>query len=86
MCAANGALPGQGDNTIIFAFAPRNLNVAGLGSCTYSTYAPLGCQIGYASTDIFYVRGSDVSTAAFFAHCLLPCAVLTIHPAYACDM
>mmetsp|Transcript_39965 Transcript_39965/g.97062 ORF Transcript_39965/g.97062 Transcript_39965/m.97062 type:complete len:464 (+) Transcript_39965:28-1419(+) len=57
-CAAKGELHGQRSKTIIFSFAPKKLRVDGgrypLGSC--NSYAPLGCESGYASGDIFYLE------------------------------
>jgi len=58
-CAARGSLPGQGSNTIMFSFAPKDLQLRGgespLGSC--NSYAPQGCPYeGYASGDIFYME------------------------------
>jgi hypothetical protein len=58
VCAAMGALPGQGGNTIVFSTAPKSLPQDGgdfpLGGC--NSYAPRGCSDGYASGDIFYLE------------------------------
>lgn len=61
LCAAKGALPGQIDGTIMFAFPPKDLKIEGhggdfpLGEC--GSYAPMGCPgNGYASQDIFYLE------------------------------
>jgi len=59
LCAARGYLPGQNSKTIMFSYAPRDLEINGgpfpLGSCT--SYAPRGCgNTGYASGDIFYLE------------------------------
>jgi len=55
MCAAKGTLPGQRSNTIIFSYAPKDLEFNGgdfpLGGC--NSYAPLGCEDGYSSGDVF---------------------------------
>ena len=58
VCAAKGNLPGQGSDTIIFSYAPKDLQLHGgiypLGGC--NSYAPRGCRNGYASGDIFYLE------------------------------
>ena len=60
VCAAKGALPGQGGKpTIRFAYRPGALDAVKsehpLGSCT--GYHPKGCyENGYASSDIFYME------------------------------
>jgi len=58
VCAAQGALPGQGGNSIVFSTAPKALTQTGgdfpLAGC--NSYAPRGCGDGYASGDIFYLE------------------------------
>ena len=59
VCATKGILPGQGSDEILFAFAPKDLELHGdpfpLGGC--SSYAPKGCGTsGYASADIFFLE------------------------------
>ena len=59
LCAAMRRLPGQGGRGIIFAHAPKTLEVSGIGRCSNGMYAPHGCeawQEGYASADIFYME------------------------------
>jgi len=55
-CAALGLLPGQGDNTIVFARAPNTLFTDGdrrLGAC--GGYSPRGCGWeSYSNDDIYF--------------------------------
>lgn len=71
LCAAQGLLPGQGDNRMRFAFAPKNLELRTgmrpLGSCT--GYHPRGCHdVGYASSDIFYLETCIYATICSNGH------------------
>jgi hypothetical protein len=61
VCGAKGTLPGQGGHpgNIRFAHAPGALEPSEgarpIGSCT--GYHPAGCgEVGYASSDIFYLE------------------------------
>ena len=59
VCAAKGTLPGQGNNKIRFAYAPKWLEPDSgstpIGNC--GGYSPAGCgNQGYASSDIYYME------------------------------
>jgi hypothetical protein len=64
VCAAQGLLPGQRDNTIVFARAPSSLAPDGstgkpLGQCRGwfdGSQLPKGGVRGYATDDIFYLE------------------------------
>lgn len=70
VCAAKGTLPGQARRAldrgdIVFAVAPGTLHPYGgahpIGSCT--GYHPAGCgDVGYASSDIFFLESCVYST------------------------
>jgi len=59
VCAAQGKVPGQGDDRVIrFAKAPNTLELSGLGQCRgwVPEDRPAGFVFGYATADIFYLE------------------------------
>ena len=69
VCAAKGALHGQNGGPITFAFAPRLLEPARIGSC--GGFAPSGCgTAGYASSDIYYLEVCMYSVMCANGHSL----------------
>jgi len=62
MCAARGLLPGQRDNVIVLATAPREARVTSdgkypLGSCnSYTPEKGCGRGLAYSSADVFYLQ------------------------------
>ena len=54
ICAATSSLPGQQSSGLVFAHPPRELNLAAAQRC--AGFAPLGCQSGYGTNQIFYLE------------------------------
>ena len=65
VCAAKGKLPGQRTDTILFAKAPKELDPSPVGSKPFGRCSGFrepehpelnGCDVGYATDDIFYLE------------------------------
>ena len=73
VCSANGWLPGQQSPTVVFARAPKTLDVKGttgkpFGQCGgwAPAEAPTGGIYGYTTDDIYYL---EAVTGVEFATC-----------------
>ena len=71
VCAAQGKVPGQGDDRVIrFAKAPNTLELSGLGQCRgwVPEDRPAGFVFGYATADIFYLEACLFSQMCVHVH------------------